>query len=214
MLAATLLVACHNRNHTGKQSIRQETDSLMTSYHYSDSLYALCGRIDTAAFSDFITRAMVFAEAHPQDTLAPGMLYRAGVGSMILAKSAETAEYRATNAKRASPFSTSSKSNFPNMNRPSSATGSVPSFMTTSSATGAAPKANIATSSTASPTTPSRPSSNNISPSSGNRKRRFPQCTMYNEQCTSKEVVAPSHYRLNLGLSVCNYKKNRYFSLC
>ncbi|MCR4827360.1 MAG: tetratricopeptide repeat protein [Bacteroidales bacterium] len=101
MLAATLLVACHNRNHTGKQSIRQETDSLMTSYHYSDSLYALCGRIDTAAFSDFITRAMVFAEAHPQDTLSPGMLYRAGVGSMILAKSAETAEYRATNAKRA-----------------------------------------------------------------------------------------------------------------
>ena len=73
----------------------------MSSYHYSDSLYALCGRIDTAAFSDFITRAMAFAEAHPQDTLAPGMLYRAGVGSMILAKSAETAEYRATNAKRA-----------------------------------------------------------------------------------------------------------------
>ena len=101
MVAATLLVACHNGNRTGQQSIRQETDSLMASYHYSDSLYALCGRIDTAAFSDFISRAMAFAEAHPQDTLAPGMLYRAGVGSMILAKSAETAEYRATNAKRA-----------------------------------------------------------------------------------------------------------------
>ena len=101
MLAAALLVACHNENRTGQESIRQETDSLMASYHYSDSLYALCGRIDTAAFSDFITRATAFAEAHPQDTLAPGMLYRAGVGSMILAKSAETAEYRATNAKRA-----------------------------------------------------------------------------------------------------------------
>ena len=96
-----LLVACNNGNRIGQQSIHQETDSLMASYHYSDSLYALCGRIDTAAFSVFITRAMAFAEAHPQDTLAPGMLYRAGVGSMILAKSADTPEYRATNAKRA-----------------------------------------------------------------------------------------------------------------
>ena len=101
ILAAALLVACHNGNRTGQQSIRQETDSLMASYHHSDSLYALCGRIDTAAFGDFINRAMTFAEQHPEDTLAPGMLYRAGVGSMILAKSAETPEYRATNAKRA-----------------------------------------------------------------------------------------------------------------
>ena len=101
MAAAALLVACGGEKRTGQQSLRQETDSLMSSYHYSDSLYALCGRIDTAAFSDFITRAMAFAEAHPQDTLAPGMLYRAGVGSMILAKSADTPEYRATNAKRA-----------------------------------------------------------------------------------------------------------------
>ena len=101
LVAAALLVACHNSNRTGQQSVRQETDSLKASYQHADSLYAVCGRIDTAAFSDFITRAMAFAEAHPQDTLAPGMLYRAGVGSMILAKSAETAEYRATNAKRA-----------------------------------------------------------------------------------------------------------------
>ena len=101
MVAAALLVACGGEKRTEQQSLRQETDSLKASYHYSDSLYALCGRIDTAAFSDFITRAMAFAEHHPEDTLAPGMLYRAGVGSMILAKSAETAEYRATNAKRA-----------------------------------------------------------------------------------------------------------------
>ena len=101
LVAAALLIACHNGNRTGQKSIRQETDSLKASYQHADSLYAIYGRIDTAAFSDFITRAMAFAEAHPQDTLAPGMLYRAGVGSMILAKSAETAEYRAVNAKRA-----------------------------------------------------------------------------------------------------------------
>ena len=101
LLAGLFLAACGGKDRAKKTEIKAETDSLMAAYHYSDSLYALCGRIDTAAFSDFITRAMAFAEAHPQDTLAPGMLYRAGVGSMILAKSAETAEYRATNAKRA-----------------------------------------------------------------------------------------------------------------
>ena len=99
--AAAILAACSGGKRAEQKTVQQETDSLLAAYHYSDSLYALCGRIDTAAFSDFITRAMAFAEAHPQDTLAPGMLYRAGVGSMILAKSAETAEYRATNAKRA-----------------------------------------------------------------------------------------------------------------
>ena len=101
MIATALLVACNDGNRTGQQSIRQETDSLTASYHYADSLYALCGRIDTAAFGDFITRAMAFAEAHPQDTLAPGMLYRAGVGSMILAKAATNPASRAENAKRA-----------------------------------------------------------------------------------------------------------------
>ena len=95
------MAACHNGQRAEQKKIQQETDSLMAAYHYSDSIYAVCGRIDTAAFSNFITRATAFAEAHPQDTLAPGMLYRAGVGSMILAKSAETAEYCATNCKRA-----------------------------------------------------------------------------------------------------------------
>ncbi|MBO7493620.1 MAG: tetratricopeptide repeat protein [Bacteroidales bacterium] len=101
LLAGLFLAACGGKDRAKKMAIKAETDSLMAAYHYSDSLYALCGRIDTAAFSDFISRAMAFAEAHPDDTLAPGMLYRAGVGSMILAKSAETTKYRATNAKRA-----------------------------------------------------------------------------------------------------------------
>ena len=98
---ATVLLASCGKKHAEQQAVRQDTDSLLVAYHYSDSLYASCGRIDTTAFGEFITRAVAFAEAHPQDTLAPDMLYRAGIGSMILAKSAHDAEFRARNAKQA-----------------------------------------------------------------------------------------------------------------
>ncbi len=104
IFAGLLLAACHNGQRTEQKSTQSEADSMMAAYHYSDSIYAVCGRIDTTAFNDFIDRATAFAEAHPQDTLAPGMLYRAGVGSMILAKSADrdgNVEARARNAKRA-----------------------------------------------------------------------------------------------------------------
>jgi tetratricopeptide (TPR) repeat protein len=100
VLAAVLLAACGSKNNAGKAT-RQEADSLVAAYRYSDSLFAACGRIDTAAFGDFISRAQAFAEAHPQDTLAPDMLYRAGVGSMILAKAATNKVDRGENAKRA-----------------------------------------------------------------------------------------------------------------
>ena len=100
-LAALLLAACHGGKKAEQQKIQLETDSLLAAYHYSDSLFAACGRIDTAAFGNFITRAQAFAEAHPQDTLAPDMLYRAGVGSMILAKAATDKVDRGENAKRA-----------------------------------------------------------------------------------------------------------------
>ena len=104
ILAGLLLAACHNGQRAEQKRTQQEADSMMAAYHYSDSIYAVCGRIDTTAFNDFIVRATAFAEAHPQDTLAPSMLYRAGVGSMILAKSADrtgNVEARARNAKRA-----------------------------------------------------------------------------------------------------------------
>jgi tetratricopeptide (TPR) repeat protein len=103
LIAAILLTACGGKR-TEQKSIQQESDSLLAAYHYSDSLFAVCGRIDTTAFGEFIDRATAFAEKHPDDTLAPGMLYRAGVGSMILAKSADrkgNVEARARNAKRA-----------------------------------------------------------------------------------------------------------------
>jgi len=103
ILVSVLLAACGGKR-AEQKAIRQESDSLLAAYHHSDSIYALCGRIDTTAFESFIVKAMDFAEKHPDDTLAPGMLYRAGVGSMILSKYADrmgNVESRARNAKRA-----------------------------------------------------------------------------------------------------------------
>ena len=103
LIAAILLTACGGK-HAEQRAIQKETDSLLAAYHYSDSLYAACGIIDSTAFDNFIDRATTFAEKHPNDSIAPGMLYRAGVGSMILAKSADrtgNVVSRARNAKRA-----------------------------------------------------------------------------------------------------------------
>jgi tetratricopeptide (TPR) repeat protein len=113
-----LLAACHNGQRAEQKKIQQEADSLMAAYRYSDSIYAVCGRIDTTAFNAFIEKAMVFSEQHPQDTLAPGMLYRAGVGSMILAKSADrtgNVEARARNAKRALAIFNQFQENYPDL---------------------------------------------------------------------------------------------------
>ena len=103
LLVGLLLSSCGGKR-AEQRVLQQESDSLLAAYHYSDSLYAVCWVIDTTAFGDFIDRATAFAERHPDDTLAPGMLYRAGIGSMILAKSADrksNVEARARNAKRA-----------------------------------------------------------------------------------------------------------------
>lgn len=118
-IAALLLAACGGPKERAKQKSAQlEADSMLAAYHYSDSIYAVCGRIDTTAFNDFIVRATAFAEAHPQDTLAPSMLYRAGVGSMILAKSADrtgNVEARARNAKRALAIFNQFQENYPDL---------------------------------------------------------------------------------------------------
>lgn len=103
ILVGVLLAACGGKR-AEQKAIRQESDSLMAAYHHSDSIYAVCGRIDTAAFESFIVKATEFAKKHPDDSLAPGMFYRAGVGSMILSKYADrmgNVEERARNAKRA-----------------------------------------------------------------------------------------------------------------
>ncbi len=102
--AAVLFASCGGGSSREKAQAKAECDSMLTAYHYADSLYAACGRIDTLAFQDFIERATAYAEKHPGDSLAADMLFRAGVGSMIMAKSADKSgnvEARARNCKRA-----------------------------------------------------------------------------------------------------------------
>ncbi len=67
----------------------------------ADSVYYQEHRVDTALFGRFIRKAVDFATNYPKDEIAPDMLYRAGVGSMILAKAATTQEQKATYSKQA-----------------------------------------------------------------------------------------------------------------
>ena len=104
-------------NRDEKAQMKAECDSMLTAYHHADSLYAACGRIDTLAFQNFISRAIAYAEKHPGDSLAADMLFRAGVGSMILAKSADKAgnvNARARNAKVALAIFHQFQDDFPN----------------------------------------------------------------------------------------------------
>jgi len=79
---------------TAKQKEAETT--LLDQYHHADSLYKI-GFIDSSAFNAFIASAIEYAEQNPQAEVAPEMLYKAGIGSMILAKASmtrvETAEY-------------------------------------------------------------------------------------------------------------------------
>lgn len=95
-----MLNSCNNNSQISKTETGKQKSSLEQAYHYSDSIYAVCGRIDTAAFGDFIRQAITFVESNPNDSISPSMFYKAGVGSMILAKSAKTPEFRAENAKK------------------------------------------------------------------------------------------------------------------
>jgi len=94
---AILGASCHGKNGNKENQALSERQELERLYHIADSIYYKCGRIDTGAFSRFISKATLFVDAHPDDTISPVMLYRAGIGSMILAKAADgqilTAEY-------------------------------------------------------------------------------------------------------------------------
>lgn len=99
LFAAILLAAgCHQRAANGesrKPGSRQK--EIVELYNMADSVYYNEGRIDTAMFARFIAKAVSFSEAYPKDEISEKMLYRAGIGSMILAKAAkdriQTAEY-------------------------------------------------------------------------------------------------------------------------
>jgi hypothetical protein len=96
---ALLFTSCHNNSSEqgGKKRFGQKQRDVVELYNMADSVYHFGGRADTALFGRFIRKAVDFAKAYPKDEISPEMLYRAGVGSMILAKSAidraQTAQY-------------------------------------------------------------------------------------------------------------------------
>lgn len=92
--------SCHNKK-GGVGKIVQKQSELLELYNTADSVYYVGKRIDTALFGRFIRKAVDFANNYPNDEIAPEMLYRAGIGSMILAKNATERVTKAEYAKQA-----------------------------------------------------------------------------------------------------------------
>lgn len=100
LLCAWLLVGAACRSKEQKPASTVQSAEIMRDYQHADSLYQR-GIIDTGAFNRFIRSAMALAEQDPQNERASEMFYKAGIGSMILAKSAVTREETAYYAKQA-----------------------------------------------------------------------------------------------------------------
>ena len=101
--AILLCTSCHNGSSEqgGKKRFGQKQRDVVDLYNMADSVYHFGGHADTALFGRFIRKAVDFATAYPKDEISPEMLYRAGVGSMILAKSATDRVHTAQYAKQA-----------------------------------------------------------------------------------------------------------------
>lgn len=96
-----VMAGCKQKSNSGISAKQQEAATTLTDqYHRADSLYKI-GFIDSSAFNAFIASAIEFAEQNPKADIAPDMLYKAGIGSMILAKSSMTREDIAKYAKQA-----------------------------------------------------------------------------------------------------------------
>lgn len=99
---AVVLCGCHGKN--GQKGIKKfgsKQKDIVELYNMADSIYYKEGRIDTVAFLRFIDKAVAFATEYPKDEISPDMLYRAGIGSMIIAKKADNKAQRATYCKKA-----------------------------------------------------------------------------------------------------------------
>jgi len=113
---ALLSSACHpqDENKQGKKKgFASKQRDLMELYGMADSVYYVTGRTDTALFGRFIRKAVDFAQSYPKDKMSPEMLYRAGVGSMILAKSATDRAHTAQYAQQAIDIFNTYQSLFP-----------------------------------------------------------------------------------------------------
>lgn len=99
LCASVLFCCCHNSKNKDNGQLRfgSKQKEILTLYNMADSIYYKENRIDTALFGRFIRKAVDYAKKYPKDEISSDMLYRAGIGSMILAKAATdrvtTAEY-------------------------------------------------------------------------------------------------------------------------
>lgn len=116
LAAAVLIVSCkRSSSDNGKRKgFASKQRDLVELYDMADSVYHFKGRADTALFGRFIRKAVDFAQNYPNDKMSPEMLYRAGVGSMILAKSATDRVHTAQYAKQAIEIFNTYQSLFPN----------------------------------------------------------------------------------------------------
>lgn len=106
LIASSLIflnTGCHNRSrhYDAVKTAENAQVELLHAYQTADSLYSHCGRVDTGTFNRFIGKAMLFAKDYPEHEITPEMLYRAGIGSMILAKTARNRSEMAKYAKQA-----------------------------------------------------------------------------------------------------------------
>lgn len=103
MALCVIVSSCHNKqqNSTSKPKFGSKQKDILELYNMADSIYYKEGRIDSTAFLRFIDKAVAFAKNYPKDELSPDMLYRAGIGAMIIAKSAETQAQKASYCKKA-----------------------------------------------------------------------------------------------------------------
>lgn len=116
LAAAVLIVSCKKSSSDNgkKKGFASKQRDLVELYDMADSVYYFNGRADTALFGRFIRKAVDFAQNYPNDKMSPEMLYRAGVGSMILAKSATDRDHTAQYAKQAIEIFNTYQSLFPN----------------------------------------------------------------------------------------------------
>ena len=115
LFAALAAAGCHHPSEAGqKKRFGQKQRDVVELYNTADSVYHFGGRADTALFGRFIRKAVDFATAYPKDEISPDMLYRAGVGSMILAKSAADRDHTAEYARQAIEIFNTYQKLFPN----------------------------------------------------------------------------------------------------
>lgn len=97
-----VLLSCNkSQQPDASEIIKNEGEAqsaLLLSYNKADSLYHQ-NIINEELFSNFIEKSVIFANNYPENEIASEMLYKAGIGCMILAKKASMQEIPDDEAK-------------------------------------------------------------------------------------------------------------------